>query len=87
MENPDFSGEKGRMRRKTDMCRAYQKGRCRWDAECNYAHNEDELEAARDAYGKWKRETATSLDRHLPKDRSDQVRDIGCSCQVTKASS
>lgn len=44
-----FQGEEGKSRRKTEMCRAYQRGSCYWGSECNYAHDEDEMRAARDA--------------------------------------
>lgn len=43
MQNAKFSGKEGKLKRKTEMCRAYQGGICGWGAECNYAHSEAEL--------------------------------------------
>lgn len=58
MHNAAFSGEEGKMRRKTDMCRAFERGDCGWTSRCNYAHSRVELRAARYAYERWK-ETGT----------------------------
>lgn len=65
MENPLFNGEEGMMRRKTEMCRANQRGDCLWDSQCNYAHNDDELRAAQEAYNKWKLTNGHTLNTSL----------------------
>lgn len=42
------------MRKKTDMCRAFQRGDCGWGSDCNYAHDEEECRIAKRAYELYK---------------------------------
>ena len=42
------------MKRKTDLCKAYQRGSCTWGSLCNHAHSEQEMRSHRKAYMEWK---------------------------------
>ena len=60
-DNAAFHGEEGRMRKKTDMCRAFQRGECHWGSDCNYAHDEEVCHRAKLAYERWKISRSTRI--------------------------
>jgi len=46
-DNSKFKGERGEQRRKTEICKNFKLGICKWEADCNYAHSESERMEAR----------------------------------------